>query len=102
MLHFTKQNTRSVHSETSLTRLVCLLEYRVIIGYHNHFETLNLDGVHDSGCLVLQSDHAGAISNAKAGKTGMCVNEKARLETELGRARLFTTLSKDSSRDVCT
>lgn len=43
MLHLTKQNTRSVHSETTLTRLVCLLEYRVINGYHNHLETLNLD-----------------------------------------------------------
>lgn len=53
----------------------------------------------DSGCLVPQRDHAGAISNAKAGKNG---DEKARLETELGRARLFTTLSKDSSRDLCS
>lgn len=43
MLHLTKQNTRSVHSETTLTRLVCLLEHRVINGYRNHSETLNLD-----------------------------------------------------------
>lgn len=58
--------------------------------------------VHDSGCLVPQSDHIEAISYAKAGITGMCADEKARLETELGRARLFTALSKDSSRDLCS
>lgn len=43
MLHLTKQNTRSVHSETTLTRLVCLLEHRFINGYHDHLETQNLD-----------------------------------------------------------
>ncbi|KAG7216186.1 hypothetical protein INR49_029035 [Caranx melampygus] len=56
--------------------------------------------VHDSGCLVPRSDHAEPISNAEAGKTGMCADKKARLETELGRARLFTALSKDSSRPL--
>lgn len=32
----------------------------------------------------------------------MCAEEMARLETELGRAQLFTTLSKDGSRDLCS
>lgn len=47
-----------------------------------------------------RSDHTGAISNAKAGKRGTCAGEKAGQEPELSRARLFTPLSKDRSRDL--
>lgn len=56
--------------------------------------------VHDSCCLVPHSDHIGPIGG-QGWNTGMCEDEKAGLETEVARAQLFTTLSKDHLWDLC-